>query len=250
MKKPFHQRVGDFLEGKGFYIVLFLCVAAIGISGYFLFASLTRDEPAALVAATAKITVTPTPAPVRTPAQPEHSAPAAARPSAGQTPAAASTPAPSASPVPAPSAAPSPEPTPQTAPTSFAWPVQGELVAAFSVEELVYNATMGDWRTHDGLDIAAAQGSQVCAAADGTVSAVTEDPLMGVCVTITHGGGMTTTYANLAAETMVEAGDHVNTGQVLGTVGDTAIAESALASHLHFSMALDGDAVDPAGYLS
>ena len=33
MKKPFHQRVGDFLEGKGFYIVLFLCVAAIGISG-------------------------------------------------------------------------------------------------------------------------------------------------------------------------------------------------------------------------
>ena len=147
MKKPFHQRVGDFLEGKGFYIVLFLCVAAIGISGYFLFASLTRDEPAAPVAATAKITVTPTPAPVRTPAQPEHSAPAAARPSAGQTPAAASTPAPSASPVPAPSAAPSPEPTPQTAPTSFAWPVQGELVAAFSVEELVYNSTMGSWYT-------------------------------------------------------------------------------------------------------
>ena len=42
MKKPFHQRVGDFLEGKGFYIVLFLCVAAIGISGYYLFDSLTR----------------------------------------------------------------------------------------------------------------------------------------------------------------------------------------------------------------
>ena len=82
MKKPFHQRVGDFLEGKGFYIVLFLCVAAIGISGYYLFDSLTRDGPDAPVAATAEITVTPTPAPVRTPARPEHSVPAAVRPSA------------------------------------------------------------------------------------------------------------------------------------------------------------------------
>ena len=41
----------------------------------------------------------------------------------------------------------------------------------------------------------------------------------------------------------------MNAGQVLGTVGDTAIAESALASHLHFAMALDGVAVDPGEYL-
>ena len=233
MKKPFHQRVGDFLEGKGFYIVLFLCVAAIGISGYYLFDSLTRDGPDAPVAATAEITVTPTPAPVRTPARPEHSVPAAVRPSA----------------VPTPAAAPTPEPAPQTAPTSFVWPVRGELVAAFSVDELMYNPTMDDWRTHDGVDIAASLGSQVCAAADGTVSAVSQDPLMGTVVTVSHGGGLTSTYANLAAEAMVEAGDHVNAGQVLGTVGDTAIAESALASHLHFAMALDGAAVDPGEYL-
>ena len=50
MKKPFLKRMGDFLEGKGFYIVLFLCVAAIGISGYYLFSSLTPDEPDAPVA--------------------------------------------------------------------------------------------------------------------------------------------------------------------------------------------------------
>ena len=47
--------MGDFLEGKGFYIVLFLCVAAIGISGYYLFSSLTPDEPDAPVAGTAQI---------------------------------------------------------------------------------------------------------------------------------------------------------------------------------------------------
>ena len=243
MKKPFHQRVGDFLEGKGFYIVLFLCVAAIGISGYYLFDSLTRDGPDAPVAATAEITVTPTPTPVRTPARPEHSVPAAVRPSAAPTPAAESTPEPT------PAAAPTPEAAPQTAPTSFVWPGRGELVAAFSVDELMYNPTMDDWRTHDGVDIAAALGSQVCAAADGTVSAVSQDPLMGTVVTVSPGGGLTSTYANLAAEAMVEAGDHVNAGQVLGTVGDTAIAESALASHLHFAMALDGAAVDPGEYL-
>ena len=39
MKKPFMERFGDFMAGKGFYIVLFLCVAAIGISGYYLFSS-------------------------------------------------------------------------------------------------------------------------------------------------------------------------------------------------------------------
>ena len=49
--------MGDFLEGKGFYIVLFLCVAAIGISGYYLFSSLTPDQPDAPVAGTAQIHV-------------------------------------------------------------------------------------------------------------------------------------------------------------------------------------------------
>ena len=47
--------MGDFLEGKGFYIVLFLCVAAIGISGYYLISSLTPDEPAPTVSPTATV---------------------------------------------------------------------------------------------------------------------------------------------------------------------------------------------------
>ena len=43
-KKPILERIGDFMEGKGFYIVLFLCVAAIGISGYYLFSSLNLGD--------------------------------------------------------------------------------------------------------------------------------------------------------------------------------------------------------------
>ena len=64
MKKPFSERFGDFMAGKGFYIVLFLCVAAIGISGYYLFSSLTPDrDPDTAVAGPAQVTVTPTPRP-------------------------------------------------------------------------------------------------------------------------------------------------------------------------------------------
>ena len=246
MKKPFHQRVGDFLEGKGFYIVLFLCVAAIGISGYYLFDSLTRPGPEAPAAATASITVTPSARPA---GQPEHSVPPAtpARPS--PTPA-----APAETPAAAPAAetqapAPTPAEAGERAPASFLWPVQGEVAAAFHVEELVYNPTMDDWRVHDGVDIAASVGAQVRAAAAGTVSAVVHDPLMGTAVTVTHGGGLTTTYANLAEVPAVEEGDAVAAGDVLGAVGETAIAESALASHLHFAMTDGGEPVDPLDYL-
>ena len=60
MKKPFSERFGDFMAGKGFYIVLFLCVAAIGISGYYLFSSLTPDQdPSTAVGGPAQVTVTP-----------------------------------------------------------------------------------------------------------------------------------------------------------------------------------------------
>ena len=61
MKKPWTDRFGDFMAGKGFYIVLFLCVAAIGISGYYLFSTLGGNDPAATVGGTAQVTVTPSP---------------------------------------------------------------------------------------------------------------------------------------------------------------------------------------------
>ena len=55
---------------------------------------------------------------------------------------------------------------------------------------------------------------------------------MGTTVVVEHGGGLTSTYANLASVPTVAVGDTVGAGSVLGSVGGTAIAESALASHL------------------
>lgn len=108
---------------------------------------------------------------------------------------------------------------------------------------------MGDWRTHDGIDIAAELGTPVAACAKGTVSAVATDDLMGTTVTIDHGKGMESVYANLSPSLNVQAGTEVDAGTVLGTVGTSAIAESASPSHLHFALREYGVTIDPGHYL-
>ena len=119
----------------------------------------------------------------------------------------------------------------------------------FSVETLAFDPTLGDWRTHGGLDIAAEQGVKVLAMAPGTVTQVYDDGLMGTTVILDHGDGLTTLYCNLAGQPAVKAGDAVETGTILGTVGTTAIAESGVDSHLHLEAWKNGEPVDPMEYL-
>lgn len=128
-------------------------------------------------------------------------------------------------------------------------PVQGQTVAVFSMEALTYNPTTRDWRTHNGMDITAEAGSAVCAAADGTVYAVYDDETMGTTVVIRHADGYATEYASLSQEVAVEPGQQVRVGQTIGTVGSTALLESALGDHVHFSVTRDGEAVDPLDFL-
>jgi len=128
-------------------------------------------------------------------------------------------------------------------------PLQGQTVAAFAMDSLTYNPTTRDWRVHNGMDIAAEAGSEVCAAADGTVYSVYEDDAMGMTVVISHAGGYTTRYASLDKTVSVKAGDTVAAGQVIGMVGNTALLESAIGDHLHFGVTRDGKAIDPNGFL-
>lgn len=234
-KKPILERIGDFMAGKGFYIVLFLCVAAIGISGYYLVSTMNPGE-GQTVSGNVQVTVNPSPLVTATPSPTETLKPS-------------QTPAPTPTPTPAPTPTPSPTPVPTVAATGFTWPVKGEVIGNFSLEVLAYDQTMGDWRVHSALDIAAESGTQVRSIARGTVSAVFDDDLMGTTVVIDHGNGLSSIYANLAITPTVSAGDEVDMGEVIGSVGNTAIAESAKASHLHLEMQKDGQAVDPINYL-
>ena len=134
-------------------------------------------------------------------------------------------------------------------PTLAVNPLQGDVVAAFSMDALVFNPTTADWRAHNGIDIASPMGAEVHAAMSGTVLSVTEDALMGVTVTVEGTDGYVTTYSNLAPEPPVAENDTVSAGDVIGLVGATSKIEADAPPHLHFSVFKDANAVDPTEYL-
>ena len=129
-------------------------------------------------------------------------------------------------------------------------PVAGEEIFGYSMEALSYNQTTRDWRVHNGVDLAAEAGSEVCAAADGEVYTVYEDDAMGSTVVIRHDDGFTTRYSSLAENLTVKPGDKVTMGQTIGYAADSAIVESTLGSHVHFSVTCYDETMDPAQFLS
>lgn len=141
------------------------------------------------------------------------------------------------------------QPQESTVSVQIVLPLQGETISVFSADRLMYDATLDDWRTHDGIDIHAAAGTPVVAAAAGKVISVGEDDRLGVNVVIEHAGGYATTYASLHPETLVEVGEEVEAGAVIGTVGNTSLSESGIGAHLHFSVTRNGELIDPEAYL-
>lgn len=118
------------------------------------------------------------------------------------------------------------------------------VIASFSGNELVKNSTTGSWQTHNGTDYAAAAGDSVFAVSDGEITAVNDDPLWGVTVTIDHHNGYITKYCGLADNLSVQTGDSVSSGDTIGAVGDTADIESSDDSHLHIEITHNGKYVN------
>ena len=111
----------------------------------------------------------------------------------------------------------------------FSLPVAGEISIDYSDSVLVFSPTMKDWRTHLGVDVVAELGSEVLAVADGTVSNVWDDPFMGTCISIEHSGKAVSIYKNLSKDVGdgIVVGCAVKAGDVIGTVGETAMNEIA-----------------------
>ncbi len=128
-------------------------------------------------------------------------------------------------------------------------PVDGKILADFVLDELQYSRTLKEWTTHAGIDIESPLGSPVRAALDGVVESVEEDSLMGIIITIDHGNGLKTRYANLSTKDMVRPNQQVKKGQVISGVGRTAMSEILDPPHLHFEVLKDGKYVDPKSYL-
>ena len=218
-----NRKFSGNISGKGYYIALVLCAVAIGITGYLYYrnTNATKDDLQQSVAVVDPLPQEDVQAVATTPAMPQK-------------------------PV---------NPTQPTQPTASdtlatVAPVAGQTVMEYAVDALSYNQTTRDWRTHDGVDIAAEAGTAVCAAADGQVYSVYEDETMGMTVVLVHAGGYSTRYSSLAETVEVAAGDTVTAGQTIGYVGSTALLETAIGDHLHFAVKCNENSVDPAEFLS
>ena len=232
-----------FFDGKGFYIALVACAAVIVASAWYLYrAGRTDVEAGAMQNELSAVTAAPgddvlaTPdtalgddAPSETPAgdqtldEQTATDETAAMDEGGSVETAAQ--------------------------PGWVWPVSGKVDVPYSVTALLYDKKLGDWRTHDGIDIAAKLGEKVCAAGAGTVESVARDDMNGETVVIAHTGGLRSVYANLADTPTVVKGDSVMQGETIGAVGATARGETKDAPHLLFKMTVDGQSVDPNKYL-
>ncbi len=116
------------------------------------------------------------------------------------------------------------------------WPVNGPVVSGFGMR----------WGSmHEGVDIAVPTGTPIRAAASGTVAIAAPTGGYGNYTCVDHGGGLSTCYGHQESFA-VSAGQRVSQGQVIGYVGCTG---HCFGPHVHFEVRINGQAVDPMGYL-
>ena len=130
----------------------------------------------------------------------------------------------------------------------LSWPMTGGMLTQpFGPTTFALEPPLGQYRHfHTGIDIAAATGTPVLAAADGLVVAVLHTTVgYGNYVIVAHGGGYFTLYGHLA-DTQVVDGQHVVRGQVVGDEGATGMTTG---QHLHFELRYNGAVIDPMAYL-
>ena len=213
-------------NGSGYYIALILCAAAIGITGYLYYRNSSTTEEVSLQETYPEEVIVGTLGEADIPV-------IATQPQQETT---------------LPNSQPTQPPVKKALQTAS--PLAGETISPYSMEALSYNDTTRDWRVHNGVDIAAEAGTPVLAAAAGDVLTVKEDDTLGYTVTIRHDGGYTTQYSSLAENLCVAPGDSVALGDTIGYVSDTAIVETNLGDHLHFSVTCQGKPMDPAEFLA
>ncbi len=231
-KKINRQSVKTFLQKQGLYVLIFLCVAAAGITAIIAWPrddgsqtqvgendqGVSINEGMSLEDELAMLTPKPSPSP---------------------------------SPTIAPTATAEPKPSGKPASNGsgsikLKKPADGKIINSFSGDELVFYASLNVWATHNGVDIQADKGANVLAALSGTVSQAYTNEADGGVIIISHSDKSETVYAGLG-ELMVAEGDKVNAGDVIGKVGELP-KELDLPSHLHFEYKVDGKWKDPAKF--
>ena len=128
------------------------------------------------------------------------------------------------------------------APGQLLWPVSGPITSPFGMR---MHPVYGRPILHAGMDIAAATGTTIAAAADGRVIVAGTQGDCGKMVAIDHHGGLSTIYCHMS-QIFVGVGQDVQRGQAIGAVGMTG---DATGPHVHFQVMQDGHPVDPMSFL-
>lgn len=254
-------RVLQFAKRKSFYIVLGLCAVAIAVSGYILFFTGGEEQPDPVlsgreppqdrqtVSGSASDVTIPTPEQTEQEKQPEPAAPQPVKTAdvpADQPPAQTTVSQPGAE---KPEAKETGAKVQEKLPV-FTFPVRGaEVQREYSGAQLVFDETMGDWRTHNGTDFVCDEGDEVMAVLDGVVERIYEDGLLGACVVLDHGADLKSLYCGLTVAEGLREDQKLSAGQTLGRACGSILGESAQAYHVHLELRESGQLIDPMSVL-
>ncbi len=135
--------------------------------------------------------------------------------------------------------------TDETSVDNMIWPFPGDpnVYSKFGYRT---SPITGKKEYHSGIDIGGAYGADIVASLAGVVTKATWSSMNGNHVVIDHGNGVTTHYLH-ASKLLVKAGDKVKQGQVIMKCGSTGWSTGP---HLHFTIRINGAAVDPLKYVS
>ncbi|MEG1560560.1 MAG: M23 family metallopeptidase [Clostridia bacterium] len=230
-KSDVFKSVKTFLKANVVYVILIACLIVTGVTAVIVFSGNKGDDgknvnnsgDESIVAAMSATPKMPTPTQLAT-----------------------VIPTPCA---PIPNLTPNASPNRTSAKKLLSAPVKGDIIWGYAENELIYSKTLNQWMTHSGVDIGAKEGTNVVAVADGIVKSVLKDDALGTTIIIQHSNGDTTLYASLSENFPVKEGVSVKQGTVIGTVGNSALSECLLKSHLHFEYRVKNVPVDPSLYV-
>lgn len=127
---------------------------------------------------------------------------------------------------------------------NLGWPVAGNVLINYSMDKTVYFPTLQQYKYNPAIVIAASEGENITASADGRVLSVFEDAQLGHGITIDIGNGYELTYGQLK-DIMVLQGDMVSAGDVLGKVAAPTKYYSEEGPNVYFKLTKDGTPVNP-----
>lgn len=133
---------------------------------------------------------------------------------------------------------------------TFILPVENATSIEDYSETMVFNSTLSRYESHMATDFYAEEGTNVLAVYSGTVENIESTLLTGITITIDHGNGLKTVYNSLADGDMVTVGQKVKQGDVIGQVSTTNRQEYKNGAHLHFEVIENGAVINPAKYLT